>query len=321
MREPWFWRERSLAAATTTALLIPASIIYDGAQRLRAAAARPRKASSPVICIGNATLGGGGKTPMALAVRKLLYARGVDAHFASRGYGGSLTGPLRVLPQHSAHEVGDEPLLLAAEAPTWVSKNRAAGVFAAARCADAVIMDDGFQNPTIEKIFSILLMRADDPGGNGRVFPAGPLREPIARALSRADAIVFAGDGETGVDPGGTPSFRASRILTLDNPPRSAVAFCGVAEPQRFFSDLESVGVTLAAKAAFADHHFFSAADVAALRAMAERHDAKLVTTQKDFVRLSPEARKDVAVASLEMSVDRPEELADLILSRIGKGG
>lgn len=321
MREPWFWRERSLAAATTTTIMIPASMIYDGAQRLRAAAARPCKAEAPVICIGNATLGGSGKTPMAIALRKLLSARGVDAHFASRGYGGSLKGPLRVLPQHSAQEVGDEPLLLAAEAPTWVSKNRAAGVLAAARCADVVIMDDGFQNPTIEKSFSILLIRATDSGYNGKVFPAGPFREPVTRALARADAMILVGEDEASIKAAETPSFSAARKLTLENPPSRAVAFCGIAEPQRFFDDLQSCGVTLAASATFPDHHPFSDADILSLRKSAARHDAALITTEKDFVRLSPEARKDIRVAKLEMSVDRPRELVDLILSKIGKVG
>jgi tetraacyldisaccharide 4'-kinase len=321
MREPWFWRERSLAAATTTALLIPASIIYDSAQRLRAAVANPRKAPCPVICIGNATLGGSGKTPMALALRKLLSARGVCAHFASRGYGGSLTGPLRALPQHSAQEVGDEALLLAAEAPTWVSKNRAAGILAAARCADVVIVDAGFQNPKIEKDFSILLLRATRIENNGKIFPAGPFREPVTRALSRADAIVFVGDGEMPIKAVGTPTFRAARKMTLENPPSRAVAFCGIAEPQRFFGDLEKCGVTLAAAVTFPDHHPYSVADISSLRRSAVQFDAKLVTTEKDFVRLSPEARNYVRVAKLEMSLDRPDELIDLILGRIGKGG
>ena len=249
MKEPWFWRERSIAARAAAAAMTPAALLYDGAQRLRAVVSNPAKISAPVICIGNATLGGTGKTPFALLLQRLLRDRGLKAHFLSRGFGGALRGPLRVLPQHGAQDVGDEPLLLAAEAPTWIARNRAAGAAAAARCADIIIMDDGFQNPTIKKRVSILLVSAADPCGNGQVFPAGPMREPLARAVARADALIIIGDGAPEIEFGGAPVFRAATSIDPAIAPQKSVAFCGIANPERFFKDLEARGFTLTAKA------------------------------------------------------------------------
>lgn len=318
MKEPWFWRDKSIAARAAAAAMTPAALLYDGAQRLRAVVSRPAKISAPVICIGNATLGGTGKTPFALMLQRLLAARGVKAHFLSRGYGGALKGPLRVLPQHTAQDVGDEPVLLAAAAPTWIARNRAAGTAAAAHCAGVVIMDDGFQNPTVAKAFSVLLVNADDPG-DGRVFPAGPMREPLARAVARADAVVLIGKGSPKPGTGDVPIFRATTAIDPGIAPQRCVAFCGIANPERFFKDLEARGFTLTAKAAFADHHPFTDAELAALRKEARRDGAALITTEKDFMRLAPEARDGVAVARLTMSVDDPERLTALALSKIGR--
>lgn len=318
MKEPWFWRDKSIAARAAAAAMAPAALAYDGAQVLRAAVSKPAKTSAPVICIGNATLGGTGKTPFALMLQRLLSDRGVKAHFLSRGYGGTLKGPLRVLPQHTAQDVGDEPLLLAAAAPTWIAKDRAAGAAAAARCADLIIMDDGFQNPTVKKRVSVLLVSAGDPCGNGRVFPAGPMREPLARALARADAVVITGEGAPELDAA-VPVFRATTSIDVDTAPQKCVAFCGIANPERFFKDLEARGFTLTARAAFADHHPYTDGDLAALRKKARREGAALITTEKDFVRLPPDARDGVAVARLTMSVDDPEGLAALVLSKIGR--
>ena len=245
------------------------------------------------------------------------FERGIVAHFASRGYGGALKGPLRVLPLHSAQDVGDEPLLLAAAAPTWIARNRAAGAAAAARCAGAVIMDDGFQNPTVRKACSFLLIDSDTVR-TSRIFPAGPMREPLARALARADAVVMTGDGAPKLDAA-VPVFRATTSIDIDTAPKKCVSFCGIANPERFFNDLEARGFTLTARAAFADHHAYSEAELSALRRRAEREGAALITTQKDFVRLAPHWREGVAVARLVMSVDEPERLTALVLSKIGR--
>jgi len=318
MKEPWFWREQSLAAQAAATVMAPAAFLYDAAQRLRAAFASPQDAGAPVICVGNATLGGSGKTPFALMLQKLLAERGLVAHFSSRGYGGALKGPLRVLHVHSAQEVGDEPLLLAAAAPTFIARNRAAGALAAAKGADVVIMDDGFQNPTIRKTCSFLLIDSA-ADRDRRLFPAGPMREPLERAVARADAVVLTGSRETAFESEAKPVFQVRRDIETGLPPQKCVAFCGIANPDRFFEDLESKGFILRARAAFADHHAFSDAELSVLRRRAEKEGAALITTQKDFVRLAPHLREGVAVARLTMTVDDPDRLAALTLSKIGR--
>ncbi len=317
MREPWFWREDGVAAKAAAIAFAPASWLYDLGQRLRAAMSRPQSAGAPVICVGNATLGGVGKTPFALTLQKLLAERGVSAHFQSRGHGGSLTGPVMVHDRHTAIEVGDEALLLARAAPTWVAKNRLAGARAAADGADVVIMDDGFQNPTIRKDFSVLLVDAADPAGNNQVFPAGPLREPMARAVSRADAIALIGEGEPRIDAQGLPVYRASTAVAPTIPPQKVVAFCGIGRPARFFASLEANGFTLVERIAFPDHHPFTPAEFGALAAKARKAGAALIATEKDLVRLSPEQRDGVATVKLTMTIDDPDSLARLALAKI----
>ena len=319
MQEPWFWRDKSLAARAAALMLTPAALIYDVGRRARAAMATPNVVAAPVVCVGNATLGGVGKTPFALMLHALLKARRLDAHFQSRGYGGSLKGPVRVNNLHTAQDVGDEALLLAAAGPTFVAKSRAEGVRAAADAgASAIVMDDGFQNPSVRKDFSILLLDASDIAGNGRTFPAGPLREPLSGAVGRADAIVFAGFGKPTLQTD-KPIFRARSHIEPTIGAQPVVAFCGIGRPTRFFASLESAGFTLAGKRAFPDHHVYQPAELSALRATAAKAGAPLITTEKDFVRLDAASREDLAVAKLIMTVDDPERLTALVLEKIGR--
>lgn len=320
MKEPWFWRETGLAAHVAAAALAPLGFFYDLGQRIRTATAHPAPIEAPVICVGNATLGGVGKTPFALVLHGVLKERGIEAHFLSRGHGGALTGPTRVNDLHTARDVGDEPLLLAATAPTWVAKDRAAGARAAANAgAKAIIMDDGFQNPTIRKDCALLLIDAADPAGNGRVFPAGPLREPLSRAIARADAIVLVGDDSPSVGAGACPVFRVSTDIAPTIAPRTAIAFCGIGRPARFFDGLEARGFALAGKFAFADHHEFRPTEISFLRAKAKKAGAALITTEKDLVRLAPDSREGIAVARLKMTVDDVDGLARLVTAKIGR--
>ncbi|MBB5519105.1 tetraacyldisaccharide 4'-kinase [Amphiplicatus metriothermophilus] len=319
MREPWFWRERTLAARAAAGLLAPAAALYDAGQRLRAARARPAKPPLPVFCVGAATLGGVGKTPFALLLAETLKRLGERPHFLTRGYGGGRAGPLQVDPSvHDARAVGDEALLLARAAPVWIARARPRGAAAAFLAgASALVMDDGFQNPSLEKTLSFLIVDAADPAGNGRIFPAGPLREPLARAAARADAIVIAGVEPDGAGPSisdgeGKPRFRV-RLEPRERPaPRRALAFCGVGRPERFFALLETQGFELAARRPFPDHHPFTEAEIGALRREAKRLGAALVTTEKDFVRLPPAWREDVAVLPVAMRIDDPAGLERL---------
>src|SRR5580658_2968727 len=193
---PVFWGEEAGLAAD---LLAPFGAAWDAAGRLRRALARPYRAPAPVICVGNLVAGGAGKTPVTLALTDWLVANGVAVHIVTRGYGGRNVGPLRVdVPRHDADEVGDEALLLASRAPCWVARDRPAGVAAAIEAgAEAVLLDDGFQNPAAAKTLSLLVVDAGYGFGNGRVMPAGPLRENLSRGLARADMVVLlTADGE-----------------------------------------------------------------------------------------------------------------------------
>lgn len=319
MTEPWFWRGESVAARAMRMALYPAASLYDAGQRLRWRLTRPFDSGVPVICVGNATTGGSGKTPFCLMLHKLLADHGIEAVFLSRGYGGALRGPTRVLSSHTAHDVGDEPLLLAAAAPTWIARDRASGAAAAAKAgARLIIMDDGFQNPSIKKSVGLLMVSGDEAGR--AQFPAGPMREPLHRAVLRTDAIISVGaDSKSEAVTANARLFHARTDIQPSVVSQPVVAFCGIARPERFFESLERKGFTLKAKVSFADHHVFSPSEMAALRAQADDHKAALITTEKDFVRMEPRDREGCAVARLTMTVDDPHGLVRVVRERIGR--
>lgn len=301
-REPWFWREDTIAAQAVSAALSPAAALYAAGQAIRMRTARPYRAPVPVVCIGNASLGGVGKTPFAIALAGML-SDDLCVHFATRGYGGTQIGPLRVDPaRHSHAEVGDEALLLAQAAPTFVAKSRAAGARAASAGADLVIMDDGFQNPTVEKTVSILLLSAA-PSGSLRTFPAGPWRERPQHARARADIVVAIGDAAPAMEA----DFQAALRPAAPATPRRVYAFAGIGAPARFFAMLKREGHAVAGEAAFPDHHPFTEREIAALREAAGRNDAELITTEKDFVRIPQSSRDDVLTFPVRMAVSEPD--------------
>ncbi len=293
MRDPSFWwREDSRAAA----LLSPLAALYGAiaASRLTQQGVR---AAVPVICIGNPTVGGAGKTPVAIAVARMLDAEGYKPFLLSRGYGGRHKGPLIVdTARHAARDVGDEPLLLARTAPTVIARRRERGAVAAVEAgANVIVMDDGFQNPSVKKDLSILVIDARRGIGNGRVVPAGPLRAPLAPQFARADALLVIGDGHAaeGVvrmakglpvfrgrlapDPGAASTLKAQRVL----------AFAGIGDPEKFFATLRQSGVAVEEQRSFPDHHRYARDEADDLVAAAERHGLALVTTEKDIVRLA----------------------------------
>jgi len=297
MREPAFWWQPDSGA-----LLSPLGGIYGivAALRMRSTG---RNAGVPVICLGNFTVGGGGKTPAALAVGRLLLAAHERLFFLSRGYGGRLAGPVRVDPAvHAAAEVGDEPLLLARLAPTIVARDRVAGAEAARRGgASLIVMDDGFQNPALIKDLAILLVDGRRGIGNGQTIPAGPLRAPLGTQLAHAQAIVIVGpsDGATAL----TERARGHNVAIFHGrlePDRATVAalsgrkvlaFAGIGDPEKFFTTLAEAGVAVAERASFADHHRYTAAEARALIARADAKNLMLLTTEKDLARLSGEGR------------------------------
>ncbi|MEL7486127.1 MAG: tetraacyldisaccharide 4'-kinase [Pseudomonadota bacterium] len=330
MREPWFWRDRSLADTVVSTALSPLGAAYNAVQRAQWAATKPASSPIPAICIGGATLGGVGKTPFAMLAGELLRRQDVDAHFVTRGYRGALHGPERIdLERHSAIAVGDEPLLLAQVGPCWMAKSRLDGVIAAARSgAEAVILDDGFQNASLKKSLSILLIDNIDPVGNGRVFPAGPCREPLAQAIRRADAVALVKDTLSDA-PHPLPDrlldadkarFTVSLTLEPRALPATAVAFCGIGAPDRFRRKLQQNGVEVRRFIPFSNHHVFSTDDLDLLTVAAREEKAPLITTEKDFVRLPPEARNVILCATATMIVDAPQKLASLMMDAVNDG-
>ncbi len=320
MRAPAFWSaERGGPAA---AALAPLAAAFDLASQARRGLARPRPAPLPVVCVGNFTLGGGGKTPTALALARLLRQEGLAPHLLTRGYGGRVHGPLAVDPaRHDARTVGDEALLLASQAPTWVSRNRPAGAAAASEAgADLVVMDDGLQNPGLAKDLSLCVMDGGFGFGNGRLFPAGPLREAPARGLRRVDALVLVGPDRHGA----LQSLRLGRrpVLEAELVPgpeagalrgRAAVAFAGICRPGKFFETLEGIGCEVVARHPFADHHRYSPDEIMTLVEEADAKTALPVTTEKDFVRLPEEAKPMVRTLSVTLEWRDPAGIRALL--------
>lgn len=320
MRAPEFWRSDNVASR----LLAPLSAAYAWATARRLARAKPFRAAMPVLCVGNIVAGGAGKTPVCLAIAERLKARGRDVHLLTRGYGGTEAGPRLVDPiRHDAARVGDEALLLAQAAPTWVARWRPDGALAARDMgADVLVMDDGFQNGTLAKDLSLVVVDGGYGFGNGRVIPAGPCREPVALGLARADAVVLVGDDATGIRArlGEVPVLGAQLAPgpeAAELAGRDVLAFAGIGRPAKFFATLESCGARLVATRAFADHHPYSSAEIDALLAEADRLGAVAVTTAKDRVRIPADRRDRVGVLTVRLAWEDTGAL-DRLLDRLG---
>lgn len=328
MREPAFWyRPRSPQSYA----LWPLGALYGAitAWRMQRDGV---DAGIPVICVGNYHVGGAGKTPTVLALTRLLRELGETPVVLSRGYGGRLAGPVMVdRERHTASDIGDEPLMMARDVPVAVARDRLDGVaLAKSQGATVILMDDGFQNPALLKDAALIVIDSARGLGNGRVFPAGPLRAPLAAQLARTDALVLIGDGHAADDVAAEIARRNKPELRARLKPDAAslaqlsgkrvFAFAGIGDPERFFRSLRASGIDVAHTRAFADHHMFSDDEIAALAADAEREQLTLVTTEKDLARLRGRASlPDIVPFAVQLAFDEPAQLERLISDHLYK--
>jgi tetraacyldisaccharide 4'-kinase len=311
-------------------LLSPVARIY-GRIAGRLMLKRPKYRSRlPVICIGNFVVGGTGKTPFAIELACRLQEDGHRPGFLLRGYGGTAKGPLLVDPDlHDADEVGDEALLLARQGPTVIAADRPSGArLAEQQPIDVLIMDDGFQNPALAKDLSLVLVDCNTGFGNGRCFPAGPLRAPADRQIVQADCLVLVGDGDAAEQAVHLAGRKGLPIVHAHLRPQfndalagsRLFAFAGIGRPQKFFASLKALGHEVRKTRAFPDHHAYSQADIKALLTEAEEAGLRLVTTSKDMVRLETSQGElfhwiasSAAVLDVRMDIDDEDRLAGLI--------
>lgn len=318
MRAPEFWKTDGLLAH----LLDPIGKIYGLAGAVRRRWVTPKQVSVPVICIGNLSVGGAGKTPTAIAIAQRLQAKNGCPHFLTRGYGGRERGPLLVDAKlHGAAAVGDEPLLLTRVAPTWVSVDRVAGAKAAILAgASHIVMDDGLQNPYLAKDRSLLVVDGAVGFGNHRLLPAGPLREPVDHALSRVDGVIVIGADQTSIRarlPAGLPRLEANFFPDRDQADlngRRVLAFAGIGRPEKFYETLGGLGAEIVETRSFPDHHQYDAKEINSLLARARHFNAVCFTTEKDHVRLPLSLGKAVQKLPIRLCFREPERMDQLLL-------
>ena len=332
MREPGFWHR---PASFASLLLSPLGALY-GAVAARRLQREGFDAGIPVLCVGNYHVGGAGKTPMVLALTRMLRDLGETPVVLSRGYGGRLHGPVRVDPdRHAAADIGDEPLMMARTVPVVVARDRISGVaLARSQGASVILMDDGFQNPAIAKDASLIVIDGDRGLGNGLVFPAGPLRAPLPPQLARTDTLIVIGDGAAAalvaaaVAAQGGPvlsaHLRADDASVASLRGKRVLAFAGIGDPARFFRTLRASGIEVVRERAFADHHPYAQAEIEALIAEAKPEALTLVTTEKDLARLRSGGRlasyaQEIVPFAVKLEFDDAAKLRTFVTDRLFK--
>lgn len=315
MKTPTYWKNKNIISL----LLWPFGCLYGLATATRLLLKTPHKVDAKVICVGNLTAGGTGKTPVSISLAKILQQNGQNPYFVSRGYGGKLKG-LQVMPDiHNAADVGDEPLLLAGQAPVIINPDRYAGALMAEQeGANYIIMDDGFQNPSLYKDISFVVIDGNIGLGNGFCIPAGPLREFKDLGLHRASAIMLIGEDthDLAASFGKFPVFKG-RIKPVSPSPLTydVVAFAGIGRPEKFYQSLSGCGFNIVETRDFPDHHFYTEDELNQLIALGKQHKAPVYTTAKDFVKIPPRLQSKFKVLEIAIEWENPSELANFILA------
>ena len=320
MKEPKFWKRHK----TKALLLLPLTLVYFVVYVLNSLFSVRGRSKLPVICVGNANVGGVGKTPVSIAIGKILNKRGVKFAYLSRGYKRDSKGLIKITDKHNASEVGDEPMLLKQVSDTFVCENRLAGakaIEADKEGYEAIVMDDGMQNLSLKKTKSVLVIGGRYGVGNGFLLPAGPMREPLRISLMKADAVVVMGEDKTNVEekirkinkniPIVFGNIKAKKPSMLSN--KDIYAFSGIAHPKRFFNTLEDLGYNIEELAIFDDHHKYSHREVENIITMANSKELKIITTEKDWVKLSEKHKKLISPLKIEIDFDKPKYIKKLL--------
>ncbi len=324
IKTPSFWYDENEKTHIAEHLLSPFSYLYNLGRKIDQAGKKPQKIEIPVICVGNITAGGSGKTPTTLALLNLIRKHNLfrSPHILTRGYGGSEKGPTLV-SHHTAAEVGDEPLLLANNAPVVVSADRVKGAaLAKDKGADIILMDDGFQNPSLIKDISILVIDGKTGFGNQKLLPAGPLREPVAEALKRAQIAVIIGEDKHNVSaliPQNIPIHTATIEVKTENLDKSkpVIAFAGLGRPEKFKNTLENNGFKIAGFYPYADHYPYKNADLEFMLLQTEKKRAALITTEKDIIRVPKQFREHVKTLPITLEFDEEDKLVEFLRNTI----
>ena len=300
--------------------LYPFSLLFRFGTKIRNLVSTKQQSSLPIICIGNIVVGGAGKTPVSLKIGKLLIKAGYKPHFISKGYAGLIKKSTLVQSWHSAISVGDESILLSKVAPTWIGDDRInSSKLAKKEGGDCLIMDDGFQNPTIQKDFSIIVINATQEFGNKRVMPSGPLRESINRGLSRTNLIIVIGDVNDelqNITPINIPIFRAKFEINKENKifkGQNITAFAGIAYPEKFYQSLLEQGAKIVKEVSYPDHYIYTENDLLSLAEIANKTKSIIVTTQKDYVRIPKSYRSLVNILEGEIVFENEELLIEIL--------
>ena len=322
LKAPKFWYQKKDTYLSIS--LYPLSLLFRFGTKMRNLVSTKQQSSLPIICIGNIVVGGAGKTPVSLKMGKLLIKAGYKPHFISKGYAGLIKKSTLVQSWHSAISVGDESILFSKVAPTWIGVDRIySSKLAKKEGGDCLIMDDGFQNPTIQKDFSIIIINATQEFGNKRVMPSGPLRESINRGLSRTNLIIVIGDTSDELIkmiPTNIPIIRAKFEINKENTifkGQNITAFAGIAYPEKFYQSLSEQGAKIVKEVSYPDHYIYTENDLLSLAETANITKSILVTTQKDYVRIPKPYRSLVNILEGEIVFENEELLVEILTNVI----